>query len=39
MYAIVQAATRSDKLAVFMFLLEHFGYVLNNDGTITKREE
>lgn len=38
-YAIVQAATRSDKLAVFMFLLEHFGYVLNNDGTITKREE
>ncbi|HEY0324199.1 MAG TPA: hypothetical protein VGC66_24850 [Pyrinomonadaceae bacterium] len=37
-YAIVQAATRSEKLAVFIFLLEHFGYVLNNDGTITKKE-
>lgn len=37
-YAIVQAAPRSEKLAIFIFLLEHFGYVLNNDGTITKRE-
>lgn len=36
-YAIVQAATRSEKLTLFLFLLEHFGYVLNNDGTITKR--
>ena len=36
-YAIVQAAPRSEKLALFLFLLEHFGYVLNNDGTITKR--
>ena len=36
-YAIVQAATRSEKLAVFLFLLEHFGYVLNSDGSISKR--
>lgn len=37
-YAIVQAATRSEKLAVFIFLLEHFGYSLSEDGTISKRD-
>ena len=36
-YAIVQAAPKSEKLTVFLFLLEYFGYVLNSDGTITKR--
>ncbi|MCI0485895.1 MAG: restriction endonuclease [Blastocatellia bacterium] len=36
-YAIVQAATKSDKLAVFLFLLDYFGYVLNDDGVITRR--
>lgn len=36
-FAIVQAATRNEKLAVFLFLLEHFGYVLNQDGTIEKK--
>lgn len=37
-FAIVQAATKSEKLTVFLFLLEYFGYVLNSDGTISKRE-
>jgi len=36
-YAIVQAAPQSEKMAVFLFLLEYFGYVLNEDGTITTR--
>jgi hypothetical protein len=36
-FGIVQAATRSEKLAVFLFLLEHFGYILNHDGTIDKK--
>jgi hypothetical protein len=36
-YAIVQSAPKSEKLAVFLFLLEYFGYILNDDGTITKR--
>jgi hypothetical protein len=35
-YAIIQAASRNEKLAVFLFLLEHFGYTLQTDGTITK---
>lgn len=37
-YAIVQAAPRVDKLAVFRFLLDHFGYDLREDGTIVQRE-
>ncbi len=36
-YAIVQAATRNEKLGIFRFLLEYFGYQLNEDGTIIKR--
>lgn len=36
-YAIIQAATRNEKLEVFAFLLEHFGYILKKDGTIIKR--
>jgi hypothetical protein len=38
-YAIVQAAARNEKQEVFSFLLEHFGYVLMDDGTIVKKEE
>jgi hypothetical protein len=37
-YAVVQAAPRSEKQAVFLFLLDHFGYTLNQDGSITKTE-
>lgn len=36
-YAIVQAATRSEKLSVFRFLLDHFGYDMTDDGTVKKR--
>lgn len=36
-YAIIQSATSEEKLSVFHFLLEYFGYVLNDDDTITKR--
>jgi hypothetical protein len=35
-YAVVQAASRSDKWAVLLFLLEHFGYRMNEDGTIDR---
>jgi hypothetical protein len=38
-YAIVQAAQRKEKQEVLAFLLEHFGYVLMDDGTIVKKEE
>jgi hypothetical protein len=34
-YAVVQAASGADKKIVFQFLLEHFGYTLNEDGTIS----
>lgn len=37
-FAIVQAAARSEKREVFLFLLEYFGYVLHSDGSITKTE-
>ena len=36
-YAIVQAATRTEKLAVLEFLLDHFGYQKKPDGTISKK--
>jgi hypothetical protein len=36
-YAIVQAATRQEKLEVFRFLLDHFGYHLGDDGVIDRR--
>lgn len=36
-YAIVQNAPKSEKLSVFLFLLDYFGYVLNDDGTIVKK--
>jgi hypothetical protein len=36
-YAVVQAAPRSEKEQVFEFLLEHFGYTRLADGTITKK--
>jgi len=35
-YAVVQAAPGADKMIVFQFLLEHFGYTLNEDGTVTR---
>ena len=35
-YAIVQAATGSEKEAILQFLLEHFGYSLNEDGSVTR---
>lgn len=35
-YAIVQAATKVEKQTIFAFLLEYFGYRMNNDGTIVK---
>ncbi|RIK38028.1 MAG: restriction endonuclease [Chloroflexi bacterium] len=36
-YAIVQSASRTEKLEVFNFLLDHFGYLLLGDGTIIKK--
>jgi len=38
-YAVVQAASRREKQEVFDFLLEHFGYVRMDDGTIVKKGE
>ena len=35
-YAIVQAAPESEKRAVFLFLLQYFGYHLNADDSITQ---
>ena len=35
-YAVVQAASVADKRVVFQFLLEHFGYVLNEDESVTE---
>ncbi len=37
-YAIVQAASRKDKLAIFQFLLDHFGYIQKEDGSIGRRK-
>lgn len=37
-YAVVQAAPESDKRAVFLFLLEYFGYTRDADGSISKRK-
>lgn len=37
-YAVVQAAAKSEKRAVFLFLLEYFGHALEADGSIRKRE-
>lgn len=36
-YAIVQAASRDQKQAILLQLLEHFGYTLHPDGSISKR--
>ncbi len=33
-YAIVQFATRPEKEVVFKFLLEYFGYVMDDKGEI-----
>jgi hypothetical protein len=36
-YAIVQFATRNEKEAVFRFLLDYFGYTMDEKGAIAKR--
>lgn len=38
-YAIVQAASEPEKREVFHLLLEYFGYVLQEDGSIVRKEE
>jgi hypothetical protein len=35
-HAIVQASSKDDKSVIFSFLLEYFGYILHEDGSITK---
>lgn len=35
-YAIMQAATRTEKEIVFKFLLDFFGYIIDDDGQIIK---
>ena len=35
-YAIIQSATKTEKTIVFKFLLDYFGYVFDEDGTILK---
>ena len=35
-YAIIQAATRTEKEIAFQFLLDFFGYVLDDNGIITR---
>jgi hypothetical protein len=37
-YAVVQAAPETEKRAVFLFLLEYFGYALESDDSIRKLE-
>ena len=36
-YAIVQFATRTEKEIVFKFLLEYFGYEMDDEGEITRK--
>ena len=36
LYAIIQSATRAEKAVVFSFLLDYFGYVKDDKGTIVK---
>lgn len=36
-YAIVQFSTRSEKELVFKFLLEYFGYEMDNKGGIKRK--
>jgi hypothetical protein len=35
-YAIIQNATQDEKYVAFKFLLDYFGYMLNDDGSIVK---
>jgi len=35
-YAIIQSATKKEKKIVFKFLLDYFGYVIDNKGIISK---
>lgn len=36
-FAIVQATAENEKRSVFLFLLEYFGYVINQNGDISKK--
>jgi len=36
MYAIIQSASEKEKQIVFKFLLDYFGYIIDNKGTIIK---
>ncbi len=36
-HAIIQAATRQEKESAFRFLLEYFGYILDENGEINKK--
>lgn len=35
-YAIIQSATKTEKAIAFKFLLDYFGYVADEKGTISK---
>ena len=35
-YAILQSATKTEKAIAFKFLLDYFGYVADEEGTISK---
>jgi len=35
-YAIIQSSTREEKLIAFKFLLDYFGYILQEDGQIER---
>ena len=35
-YAIIQSATQTEKKIVFKFLLDYFGYIIDDNGTIKK---
>ncbi|MCC7209919.1 MAG: restriction endonuclease [Anaerolineae bacterium] len=37
-HAIIQSATRAEKLIAFRFLLDYFGYILHADGSITRAD-
>ena len=37
-YAIIQSAPREAKVIAFKFLLDYFGYILHDDGAITRGE-
>lgn len=36
-YAIIQSATKTEKTIVFKFLLDYFGYIIDDNGIISKQ--